>query len=287
MRGRSSTRVSYHDTTAAQSVSSQVGARAWHAAIAACTTYLSGVVGVRRSASPSSETASAIWARSHRARSWSASSTTPSGPVRVRRRESSRRPSASRPMATGVVRLEPVEEAGQPDGLVDESLAHQVVARRGGVALVEHEVDGGQDPGPPVGQLVVRRHPVGDPGGRDLLAGAHEPLGHRRFGDQQRPGDLGDGEPAQGAEGERHLGLERQARVAAGEHQAQQVVVHDRGRDVVVLLGPVGLQVVQPCVCHRSHLLRASGDLAAQQVHRPAAGGQAQPRDGVVGHPVA
>ncbi len=64
----------------------------------------------------------------------------------------------------------------------------------------------------------------GDPGRLDLALGAHETLGHRRLGDQERTGDLLRRETAERAQRQRHLRLERQRRVTAGEDQLQALV---------------------------------------------------------------
>ena len=58
----------------------------------------------------------------------------------------------------------------------------------------------------------------------DLALGPHQPLGHRRLGHEEGAGDLGRGEAAEGAQGERDPGLEGERRVAAGEDQPQPVV---------------------------------------------------------------
>jgi hypothetical protein len=68
------------------------------------------------------------------------------------------------------------------------------------------------------------RHPVGDAGCRDLRLGAGQALGHRRFGHQERFGDLGGGAPRQGSQRQGHPALQRQGRVAAGEDEPETVV---------------------------------------------------------------
>src|SRR5437764_220100 len=56
------------------------------------------------------------------------------------------------------------QEAGEADGLVAEVVAAELVARRGGVALVEHEVEHREHGAEAVGQLGVARDAVRDVG---------------------------------------------------------------------------------------------------------------------------
>ena len=115
------------------------------AAIAACSAY--GPVG-RRSVRARSTSGSAwpIAPRSQRARSWASSRTSsPPGPTRAARREWCRSMSASRPGRLGLVRQQHVDHAREADRLGGEVVAHERVARRRGVALVEHEVEHGED----------------------------------------------------------------------------------------------------------------------------------------------
>ena len=98
----------------------------------------------------------------------------------------------------GVVGHQRREQAGQADRLVAQSRARTssvAVGRR--VALVEDQVDDVQHAREALGQLVVGRHAVGDAGGDDLALRPHEPLVHRRLGGEERPGELGDLEPAE------------------------------------------------------------------------------------------
>ena len=75
-------------------------------------------------------------------------------------------------------------------------------------------------------QQIGGRHPVRDARVADLPLGAHEPLRHRLLVDEERAGDLRGGEAGERAQRQRDPGLDRQGRVAAGEHQPQPVVRH-------------------------------------------------------------
>ena len=116
------------------------------------------------------------------------------------------------------------QEPGQADGLGGQLPSDQRVAAGGAVALVEDEVEDGEDAVEPLGEEVVRRHPVGDAGVADLPLRAHDPLGERRFGDEEGPGDLGRREAAERAQGQGDAGVERERRVAAGEDEPQPIV---------------------------------------------------------------
>jgi hypothetical protein len=100
----------------------------------------------------------------------------------------------------------------------------QGVPGAGGIALVEDQVEDGQHRAEPLRQQVVGRHPVGDGGVADLALGPDQPLGHGRLREHEGVGDLGRGQPPEGAEGQGDPGLGRQGRVAAGEDQPQPVV---------------------------------------------------------------
>ena len=87
-------------------------------------------------------------------------------------------------------------EAGQPDALLAQLSPYQLVARRGRVALGEHQVDARQHQWQPLGELVGRRHAERYGGVTDLGLGPYQPLGDGRLGLEERPGDLGRLEPA-------------------------------------------------------------------------------------------
>ena len=177
-------------------------------------------------------------------------------------------------MHLGLVRHEGDEQAGQPDGLGAQVGAHELAPGRRAVALVEDQVDDAEHGTQPVRELGLARDAVGDVGGADLALGPHEALRHRRFGDEERPGDLLGLEAAEEAERERRLGARGQRRVAAGEDQPEAVVLHRssfRPRRVVVALGEeVGLV-----------LAALAGRFPPEPVDGPVAGGRDDPATGV------
>jgi hypothetical protein len=114
-----------------------------------------------------------------------------------------------------------VQQPDQSDRLVGE--------RRLAVGVVpagEEQVEHGQHAGEPLGQRGAGGHAVRDAGVSDLGFGPGEAAGHGRLGDQERTRDVGGRYPADGAQGQRHAGVEGQRRVAAGEDEPQPVV-HD------------------------------------------------------------
>ena len=90
----------------------------------------------------------------------------------------------------GVVGHQLGEQAPEADRLRAQLGAHQAVAGAGRVALVEDEVDDGEDAGEAIGDLGVVGDAVGDPRRRDLALGAHQALGHRRLGHEEGARDL-------------------------------------------------------------------------------------------------
>jgi len=171
------------------------------------------------------------------------------------------------PVCLRLVRHERGEHLAQPDGFGAE-------VDPAAVALVVDQVDDGQHRVETVGQQVRRGNRERDPGRLDLGLGAGQAALHGLLGDQERPGDLGGLQPAQRPQRERHLPLQRQRRVAAGEDQLESFVL-DHG--VVELVHHVhdGLR-------YRQQLdLLGQGALAADSVDRPVAGRRHQPRTGV------
>ena len=102
--------------------------------------------------------------------------------------------------------------------------ADQIATGAGRVALVEEQVEDRQHRRRPLHELVRRRHCEGDAGMADLALGPHEALRHRGLGTRKARAISAVVMPGQRAQREGHLGLERQCRVAAREHQAQAIV---------------------------------------------------------------
>ena len=174
----------------------------------------------------------------------------------------------------GLVGHQARQHPGLPDRLRGEVGADLDVGRRRQVPLVEDEVQRGEDAGQPGRQLVVGRDAVRDVRGLDLLLRPREPLAHRRLVDEEGAGDLGHREPAEQPEGEGHLGVAGERRVAAGEDQPEPLVgdgAHGVGVDgVLVVEGSEhggGLRVS-----------RVAGGLPAEPVDGAVLGGRRQPR---------
>jgi len=160
-----------------------------------------------------------------------------------------------------------LQQPGQPHRFGTEVVADQVRTTRRGVPLVEDQVDDGQDGPEPVRELPVVGDPDGDPGRLDLALGAHQALSHRGLGHQERPGDLGGLQAGDEAQGQGHLGGLGQCRVAAGEDQAELVVVHAPHLQRVRVVG------VRPLLQQRRlHLAVVALGLAAQSGRWPGCG---------------
>jgi hypothetical protein len=174
------------------------------------------------------------------------------------------------PVHLGLVRKEFGQRASQPD-----RLRRQLVATA--VPLVEDQVDDGEDGVEARGEQVCRWHAERDRRSFDLALGSHQPLRHRAFRHQEGAGDLVGAEPAEGAQGERDLRLDRERRVTAGEDELQALVRKRRG--LHRHLGTVG----------RGDLaeLGREGPLAADAVRRAVSRRRHQPGARVAGHPVA
>ena len=215
---------------ATQSVSSGVRARAWQAAIAACSAYgpsapPSGSARVERR----QPAADQQW--SQRARSWSSSRIgSPSGPTRARVRDAWISISATRPCTSGSLGRELGQDAAEPQRVLAERRPHPVVAGGGRVALVEDEVDDLEHGRRAARRARLRPAPRTAPAPRRACAWRARSAGRRSA---RARGTRGRSRrvvsAAEQAQRQRHARLRRQHRVAGGEDQAQQVVA-----DVVV-----------------------------------------------------
>ena len=123
-----------------------------------------------------------------------------------------------------------VEQRGEEGGVVGEVAGLGLSAPAGQVALVEQQVDDGQDLGQADTEFVGGRDSVRDARVSDLPLGAGDPLPDRGFRDQEGLGDLRGGEPAHHPQGQGDLGGPRQCRVAAGEDQPEPVAGFRLGR---------------------------------------------------------
>lgn len=146
------------------------------------------------------------------------------------------------------------------------------------VALVEDEVDDGEDAAQSVREVGVAGDAVGDAGVADLGLGADEALGHGGLGDQEGAGDLCGAEAAEQAEGEGDPGPGRERGVAAGEEEPEPFVAHG------ALLGRFVGGVQQG----RLGVPGLTGGLTAQPVDGAVAGGGDDPKPaGLGGTPVS
>ena len=109
--------------------------------------------------------------------------------------------------------------------------------------------------------LVGGRHPERHARGLDPPLRPGDPLGHRRLGHQERARDLGRGQAADRAQGQRDRRRRGQRRMAAHEQHDQRVVL-------------VGRRRIEPARRARRAVSRCrAGLLAAPLVDQPALGG--------------
>src|ERR1700680_1928996 len=94
----------------------------------------------------------------------------------------------------GFVGQQLCQQPHEPDRLRTQCASREGRARACGVPLVEDQVHHGEDRAQPFGKLGFARDAVGNAGVANLALGAHQPLGHRRLGDQERARDLRGGE---------------------------------------------------------------------------------------------
>ena len=121
------------------------------------------------------------------------------------------------------------EDPAEAQRLLAERGADPVLARGGGVALVEDEIDDLEHRREPGRQLLAARHLERHLGLGERPLGAHDPLRQRRLRHEEGAGDLLGGEPAEQAKGERDPRLGREHRMAGDEDEAEEVVA-----DVIV-----------------------------------------------------
>ena len=124
----------------------------------------------------------------------------------------------------GLIMHQLEEDLAEAKRLPAEVVAHEGLARMGRIALVEDEIDHREHGGQARGQIVPLGHLVGQAAIADRPLRAHEPLGDRRLGHEERAGDLPRRETADQAQGERDAAVGGEARMAAREDQPEPVV---------------------------------------------------------------
>jgi hypothetical protein len=169
-----------------------------------------------------------------------------------------------------VVRQLRVHHPGEPDRLAGEVGAVELAAGRGGVPLIEDQVEHVQDDLQPLLALDVVGQAERAARGPDALLGAADPGRHGGLGDQERAGDLGRGQAADRAQRERGRRRRGQRRMAAQEEQHERVVGAGD-----VLGRRLGRDRALPL---------AAGVVAAHLVDQPPGGDGHQPAARAVGH---
>ena len=150
------------------------------------------------------------------------------------------------------------EDAAQAQRLLAELRAHPVIACRRRVSLVENEVDDRQHRGQPLGKLCPARDFEGHALFGQRALGAHDALGDGRLRNEESARDLLGLQAGDEPQGQGHLRLPAEQRMAGGEHQPQQVVA-----DVVV---ERGVEVGHLRLAVRGQLVPQLGVLAVDQL---------------------
>ena len=175
-------------------------------------------------------------------------------------------------------RHQPTHQPREANGLRAEIGAHERLAARGRIALGEDQIHHRQHRVEPRGHVDRVRHRVRNARVPDLGLRPHQALGHRRRRDEKHPRDLVRLEPAQRAQRERHLGLEGERGMTAGEDQSQ-LIVGDRVRIERRRLDRGDRFVGSICL----HLLREA-DAAPNAVDGLVSGRLDDPRTWIIGN---
>ncbi len=180
------------------------------------------------------------------------------------------------------VRQQRVEQPREADRLRAQAGTHKLVAGSRGVALVEDQIDHGKHGCEALRERLGRRDAVRYTRVADLALHAHEPLRHRRLGDEEGAGDLGGREATERAQCERNLRFGRDGGVATREDEAQTVV-----DDVATLRGLLGEALL--ALQQRAEGLQLAGEalVATDAVDGAIACGGGQPGGRVLRHALA
>jgi hypothetical protein len=163
--------------------------------------------------------------------------------------------------------------ASEPDGLIAQLLTNEAVARGGRVALVEYEVNHGEDGVEALSHLDRRGHLEAEVALANRPLRTDEPLRDRRFLVQEGPRDLPRAEATHGTQRERNARFGRQFGMAAEEDQRELVI----GERMVAALESMRCFGVREC--------RGSA-LAADQIDGPVTRCLNEPRRRVLGDAV-
>jgi hypothetical protein len=90
--------------------------------------------------------------------------------------------------------------------------------------LVEDQVEDREHGCQTIGQQVVGRHSKRNPGSLDLALCPYQPLGHRRFLDEEGARDLAGAQASERAQSEGDLRVGGECGMAAGEHELESLV---------------------------------------------------------------
>ncbi len=217
----------------------------------------------------------------------------PQGAILLRERDQiAVRPGPRRPPGIGqqhqrqqsrdlpVVRKEVVNSPGQPNRLIREIAALEVGADAAGIALVEDQIEHVQDGAESFGPLPVGGHAKWHAGRLDALLGPADPLRHGRLGHEERVGNLGRREAADGPQRERNRRRTSERSVTAHEQQDERVVLFG----LILEAGGGSHPLVGRHLHHDDGFAAPPGELDAQVIGHAPGGDLDQPSARVVGH---
>ncbi len=180
-----------------------------------------------------------------------------------------------------LARREPGEDAPDAQRLLAQPRPHPVLARGGGIALVEHQVDDFEHRGQPSGELAAPRDLEGHVRVAERAFGAHDALRDGGLGDQEGARDFFRGQSRQQPQRERGSCFGGQQRMAGDEHQPQQIIADlvVRARLELAAVAPLfHLELVTECL-----MLAREHALAPQMIDGTMLGGGHEPGAGIVG----
>jgi len=139
----------------------------------------------------------------------------------------------AQPQCLGLPGQERGDEPGEQDGLLAEVDADPVGPRGRGMALGEDQVDDAEHAREALGHALGGRDGERHAAVAQLALGPGQPLGQRALRDEERAGDLRRPEARDGAQGQRHLGVDRERGMTAREEELELRVGQAVGRAFV------------------------------------------------------
>ncbi len=174
------------------------------------------------------------------------------------------------------------QHAPQPERIITERRPHPLLSGRSRVAFVEDQIDHRQHRFKPLPQLHPTRSLKGNMSLSQRLLGSKNSLAQSLLRNQEGSGNLGRGEAAGHAQGERNAPFECQHRMAGGKDKAQDVVIDNLIQSLIHSFTEALLLEFQ--VSPQLSVLPLQHSAAAQSVNGPPLRCRHEPRSGFVGN---